>query len=92
MRSRYQVGDSIRLTVTFTDLAGAPADPGVVVCKIKSQTAVLSLPAVTRVSTGVYYADFVMSESGTYYWRWAGTGGAATAADEGHLFVAASAF
>jgi hypothetical protein len=90
-------GDLVRLTVTFTDTTGAPADPTAVRLYIKTPGGVLTTlvygtdSAVVREETGVYHYDLLCTMPGDWPVRWEGTG-AVTAAVEGSVPVGPSAF
>jgi hypothetical protein len=87
----YQVGDSVRLTCTFTDLAGAVADPTAITCTVLNPARLRFAASVTRSATGIYYADVTLDSAGDWRYRWTGTG-AIVAADEGILAVDRSRF
>lgn len=93
--SLYNIGDLLRLQVTFTDINGSLADPTSITLKIKNPVGTVTTytyPAqVLKSSTGVYYFDYAVVASGTHYFNWAGTG-AYTAADEGSFTVITSVF
>lgn len=90
--AQYDLGDSIRITGTFTDAAGTATDPAVVTFTYTdpngtSTTYTYGADAeLVKSSTGVYYVDIVTSLEGAYYWRWVSTG-AGAAADEGQFWV-----
>jgi uncharacterized protein YjdB len=91
MADTYNVGDGVRITATFTDITGAINDPTTVTFQAKDpHGAVITNPA-TKQSTGIYYADLVLTAPGIWHYRWAGTG-AVTAAIEGQLTARPSAF
>jgi hypothetical protein len=55
--AQYVAGTLVTVTGTFTNIAGAVADPTTVVCKWSaSGTVTVTTPSVTKVSTGVYTA------------------------------------
>lgn len=87
----YHVGDRIRITTTFTNLAGSATNPTTVVCTVKSPAGATTAPLVSTSGTGVYYAELTLDASGDWRWRMAGTG-AVVAADEGIISVERSAF
>jgi hypothetical protein len=95
----YTIGDQSRLSAAFATAAGAAVDPTVVTLKIKAPpptstvtTHVYGTDAnVIKDSTGNYHYDVTLSQSGTYRYRWEGTG-AAICADEGSLNVNRSKF
>lgn len=85
----YVQGALVRTTATFTNEAGAAADPTVVTVRVKSpQAAVTSYvygtdPEVIKSSTGVYYMDVdTTSEAGLWSVNWSGTGAVQAAVQE----------
>jgi hypothetical protein len=87
----YSVGDGVRVSAVFTDIHGNAADPTVAAFKVRDPNGAVTSPSLTRVQTGVYYSDIVLTKSGTWSYRWEGTG-AVVAAKEGSLDVCPSAF
>lgn len=90
----YEVGDIARLSVTFTDINGTPTDPTTVSLLIQTpdnnQTTVSS-GSITRVSAGLYYYDYTITQAGTptvpdHLYRYTGTG-AITAVIESRFTV-----
>lgn len=79
------LGDSIRLNGTYTDIAGAAADPTAIVLTIKEPDGVVvtknyPTPAdITRTALGVFYYDFAITKAGRHVANWTGTGAVATA-------------
>ena len=97
--SDYIVGQLVRLSATFTDAAGAAADPDTVRLLHKPMSApgatlqTLTYPgegtSIVRDSLGQYHADISMDDPGTHYWRWESTGDAQAAA-QGQFSVASA--
>lgn len=93
----YDVGDLVRLTGTFTDADGVATDPTAITIRIKTPARVETTytygvdAGVERDSTGVYHIDVDITQVGTWFYRWAGTG-AVKAAQENVLTVRESAF
>ena len=87
----YDVGDRVRLTGSFYDLAEALASPTAVVCRVLSPSGVASTPATANPSTGVYTADVDADEDGYWAYRFEGTG-AVVAAGEARFIVSPSLF
>lgn len=83
----YELGNTIRLKVTFTNDAGVPVDPTAVVLRIippdqVEQTKHYPTPTdITRLSTGIYIYDLVDNEVGNYFYRFEGSGDWSSAAD-----------
>lgn len=90
----YDVGDRTRLTATFTDdITGNPADPTVITLRVKppKTNAIVmvsnsSPQQIFKDSTGVYHADIDVTVSGTWHYKWFGTG-SLVAAEEATFFV-----
>lgn len=90
--NRYEVGDRVRITGTFTDTAGSPANPStVVVYVLKRDGATWTYSAPTNPATGTWYADHDVTQEGTYDYRVVGTG-SIIAAGEGTFKVEDSYF
>lgn len=77
----YDVGDSVRCkTNSFVDIDGLPVDPETVVFKVKDSAGIVTSytygvdGALIKASTGVYYVDVPVTASGTWSYRFAGTG------------------
>lgn len=93
----YDIGDKVRLTATFTNLAGTATDPSTVTFRMKLPGGTTttytygSTAELVKSSTGVYYVDWTFSVAGSHYYRFAGTGTVA-AADEGVLTPRRSQF
>ena len=87
----YDKGDRARLKATFSDDAGALADPTAVVLRIKDPTGAVTTPAPTRDSLGVYSYALSLNAEGEWHYRFEGTG-AVEAAGERVLRVRDSIF
>jgi len=79
--SSYILGQTVRLTATFTNPAGQAADPTTVRFKVKepsskqtTYTYVLNGLVVVKSATGIYYIDVLLDKSGYWYYRWEGSG------------------
>jgi len=70
----YDVGDGVRATCTFTDLAGAVANPTAVAVKLRDPAGTVTTPTPTNSGTGVYYVDITLTSEGRWYVRFEGTG------------------
>ncbi len=72
------LGDVVRLSVTFTD-GGTAVDPGGVTFKIRPPIGDIVTyvygtdAALVRTATGAYRLDYEPTVHGTYQWRAAGT-------------------
>jgi hypothetical protein len=94
----YDVGDRVRLTVTFTNTAGTVTDPTTVTCQVKLRYVIgatattYTYPAtITKDSTGVFHVDVTPTNEGIWDYRWVGTG-TVIAAVEGAFNVPNSEF
>jgi hypothetical protein len=88
----FDAGDGVRVTAVFTNLSRATADPTTVVFRLLDAAGAVTLPAVVRTTTGVYYVEFVVTNKpGTWAYRWEGTG-AVQASEEGTFVVRPSLF
>jgi hypothetical protein len=91
----YNIGDLLRIRATFTDIAGAVADPTNVTLKVKAPSGTITTytypGTVSKESNGIYYYDFPVTASGVHFYNWAGTG-AYTAADESQFSVVTTQF
>ncbi len=92
----YTIGQLVRVTGTFTNVAGAAADPTTIKFKYLTPAAKTSLVygtdgALVKDSTGVYHVDLTLDKEGKWRYRFEGTG-ALIAAGEGEFQVANSPF
>ena len=71
MSSAYVLGEVVRLLLNTFDFAGAIADPGAVVLKVKRPdgTVATHTSDVVRDSAGVYHADLTLSAAGMWAYR-----------------------
>jgi len=93
MASTYDIGDRPRETASFTNAAGAAADPTTVKCHVEnpagsvaSHTYSASSGEIVRTGAGVYYLDITTTGFGQYEVRWSGTG-TVVASVEGYFSV-----
>lgn len=91
----YDIGDSVRLSVTFT-VGTTPTDPTTITAKVRNAagtvtTYTYAAAQITKDSTGVYHLDITVNLSGTWVYRFEGTG-TCIAAIEQILYVEPSAF
>ena len=80
------VGNISRLSCTFTDQSGAPADPTAVTVQVRPPQGSVSTYTPTRDGVGAYHYDLTLSVPGTYWYRFIGTG-AVTAESADRSFV-----
>jgi hypothetical protein len=96
MPETYDVGDLVRLGAAFTK-SGVATDPTTLTLKIRTPggvTTTYTYPTdaqLSRDGPGLYHLELALGASGTWVYRWAGTG-AAQAAEEGEVNVRASNF
>lgn len=65
----HQTGESLRLTATIVDTAGAAADPTTVTISVKKPDGTMAVTdsAMTKDAVGSYHYDYtIASDSGTY--------------------------
>ena len=91
----YDIGDKVRLSVTFT-VDGVAADPTDVACKYQDPSGnevekTFLAGDVTRSGTGIYYYDVTIDESGTWFYRFEATGNV-VGAGENHFRIRNSEF
>ena len=88
----YDIGDVSRIAAAFTDISAVAADPSAhsLVYEDPSgnvTTLVYGVDAeVVKASTGNYYVDLALDESGDFHYRWVSTGTGA-GAQQGQLMV-----
>jgi len=87
----YDIGSLIQLTGTFKNAAGTLTDPTTVTCTVRDPAGVVTTPAATKASVGVYTADVDLTGAlaGVWNYRFQGTG-ACQAAEEASFYVEAS--
>jgi hypothetical protein len=95
--SQYDIGDVGRCSVAFRDIAGASVDPDQVILQIKRpdesivQFRYNQDAALIRDSVGEYHLDYLITQDGTHYYKWSGTGNV-YAAEESQFFVKRTQF
>jgi hypothetical protein len=93
--NRYDIGDLVRVSAAFSDVAGAAIDPTNVAFKFKDPAGAVTAyvyatdAALVRDSAGNYHVDVSVDSSGRWHYRWESTG-AGQAAEEGQFIVDAS--
>ena len=93
----HDVGDLVRCSGAFTTSAGAATDPAAVFFKYKDPSGNIATLQYTvdaelvKDSTGNYHVDVDADESGTWYYRFYGTG-SGQSAGEAKFKVQASEF
>lgn len=78
MTTLFDIGDTIKLVGTFTDDADVVQDPTAVfltVLEPDGTSTSYEYPAtITKESTGVYYVEFDITQSGAHFYRFYSTG------------------
>lgn len=83
MPSAYDIGDTVRLSGTFTSTSGAPVDPTTVTVWVKAPTSTVYVDSTpSHPSTGLYYVDYTPTSTGVYSWRIFSTGTVITSEDD----------
>ncbi len=91
----YQRGQSVRLYVTFTDAAGAAANPTTVTCAVEEPDGTettYTVPTITNPTIGTFQLIVVPDQSGMYSYRWQGVTATSVAVDEDQFHVLGSVF
>lgn len=75
----YDIGDTVRVTVTFTNSAGTATDPSAVTLSVKDPkgtktTYTYGSSSMVKSATGIYYYDLTATLPGSYKYVWKGTG------------------
>ena len=96
MANSYAKGDTIRISGAFT-VSSVATDPTTVTLVIETPAGVettytYAAAQITKASTGNYYKDIVLSESGYWKYRWTGTGTVATVDDDVYIYVKETVF
>lgn len=87
----YDIGDTRRLSVQFSDVGGAPAAPTTVTFALREPDGDLTsyaTPAaqIVNTGTGAYYVDWTITQAGRHVYRWNGTG-AVSAVEQGEFYA-----
>ena len=83
----YDIGDTPRLTATWTDINDLAVDPSAVTFTWKTPGASVTTytygvdAQLVKSSTGIYYVDLALNASGKWSYRFAGTGPGAASAE-----------
>lgn len=78
----YDVGDMVRLRVSFANSAGTAVDPSTVTLQIRRESdaqgsysnLIYGVNSITKAGTGEYYHDFSVTSDGMHRYRWNGLG------------------
>lgn len=89
----YDIGDRVRLTARFTDaITGLLSDPTGITLRVRPPADTTTIyiygsdPKIARDDVGVYHADIDVTASGSWGYKWTGTG-AITAAEESSFYA-----
>lgn len=89
----YDIGDRVRLTARFTDaITGLLSDPTVITLRTRPPVGATTTytygldTKIVKDDVGVYHADVDVTASGSWSYKWAGTG-AIVAAEESTFFA-----
>lgn len=91
----YQKGQTIKLTFTFTNAAGAPANPTTVTAQVEKPDGTetsYTTPTITNPSTGTFELLVTGDQSGVWTYRSLGVTGTTVAPFEGQFAVLLSEF
>lgn len=87
--SRIDVGDLVRIQVTFLDMDGVARDPATVTLRVRKPSGTVVTVSNVQHPTpgsGVYYADVVLDEAGVWRYEWSSTGDP-TVVEGGEFYV-----
>lgn len=77
----YDVGDVATVTASFTNAAGAAADPTTVTLVVQAPDGTQTTPTPTSAVVGTWTADVSVTQAGTWWYRFEGTGAIQTAGE-----------
>lgn len=86
------IGNTSRLSCTFTDENNQPADPTTVTVTIKTPNAGASVFTPIRDGVGVYHYDLALTVAGDYGYRFKGTGAITAQSADQHFTVPRQTF
>lgn len=89
MTTQLRPGEMVRITGSFTNAAGAPADPTTVRLRVKAGSSPEELVTVEADAVGEYHGDYIVPFNGPAFplrYRWEAEG-AVVAALEGTIDV-----
>lgn len=87
----FTVGDEARLSATVRDIDGVNVDPSILAVSIKSPSGSPTIVTPIKDAVGIYHYDLMLTEAGTYFYRWASTG-TYPSVQEGGVFVSPLSF
>ena len=76
MSERYEVGELVRISRTFTNLEGVPTDPSTVRLRLRSPDGTVTEVDATNDAdaTGAFHVDVTPDVHGLWRYRWVSTG------------------
>jgi hypothetical protein len=83
--NRYTVGQLVQLNISLTGPSGALVDPTAITLDLVTPDQAVHALTPTRVSTGIYYAQFPTTMAGLHQYLWQATGAAAAGAAGGFI-------
>lgn len=90
--AEYAVGQQIKLSGFFSlASSGAGTDPTTITVKVKTPAGVTTTwvygvdSQVVKSGTGDYYANWTITESGTHWYEWNGTGAVIAATEKSFI-------
>jgi hypothetical protein len=94
--ARYDIGDTVRVTGTFTDATDSLRDPTAINLTIRSPNGrvtniTYAAGQIIKSGTGVYYYDVDANEPGRWFYRFWSTGSYKAAGEESFLIRDANA-
>ncbi len=98
MSTTADKGDLAKVTGTFKNSSGTLIDPTTVMLKYRTPSGTkttltyITNPEINRTSTGIYYAEISMSESGTWFFKYQSTGTGQAASSDYQIIVNESVF
>lgn len=85
------IGDNVRMRVVITDTTGTLVSDATVILRVLSPSLAETAPTVTNSGSGVYYGEEVVTEDGTWCYRFEASG-TAVGAEEDAFIVKRSKF
>lgn len=79
--SSFYIGTQVRMKCELLDY-GRSATTGTVVCEVKDPSGVVTTPATSTPSAGVYYAYVTVTAAGTWHYRFESTGTTIAASED----------
>lgn len=94
----FDRGDVALLDVEFKDKDANYSDPTTVRLKTRDPSGTITTYTyptdieIVKTSTGIYYAQITLDESGKWHYRWEGSGGAGAGVAAGEIYVKKDVF